>query len=425
MANWWEKGILSQPEVTREEGDELPEGRTASAVPGMDWLRGADWRSVLILASVAVLVVAVRGFDLWRGRQLASESQRNQLRQTIAAELTARREGDEEAYLKLLDPASNEEWRQKQIAALTALPLPPSGEEPPLIEHWQFRGDTAMVELRFPGPPATRETRFYRLDANTWRRTSPVAAFWGGRQDASAPGVRFVYREADAEAVHRTIEALQTAHRQGGVSVLTGERLTVEIVPEYVVEYERPGNRLILPSPKLSPRLASVPDSALILWRLAHPTADRLADPGDSARYRYLDSDQLIQDHLRFWLMRWQAPFPERWQIQMLETLRTARNEGRLIAPKAINLFSASRTEAYLAYYQAMVMADYVAEEYGPEKVLALEQALAQAPAWDRAISAILGIDSAAFERGWRTYLDSKLESSPTTSPGPTPTVSR
>lgn len=421
MANWWEEGAFSQSDVVSTEIDEPAAEKPASSASSTAQSQGSSWRSVIILALVAVLVFAVRGLDLWQDQELTTESQRNELRRTIAMELAARRQGNAAAYRKLLDPQADEKWRQKQGAALTALPLPIPGEEPPIIEHWQFREDTAMVELRFPGPPATRETRFYRITTDGWRRTSPIAAFWGSRRNADAPGIRFIYREIDAEAVRDTIEALRTAHRQGDVPVLAGDLLTVEIVPDYVVEYQSRDNRLILPSPKLSPHLASVSDSVPILWRLAHPVADRLADPGDAVRYRYLDSVQLLRDHLRYWLLRWQAPFPQRWEIQMLDTLRAARDDNDLIVPRAIDMFSANRRQAYLAYYETLAMVDYLVEEYGSAKLLDLVVALDQTHSWDRAVPLALGVNIAEFERGWRAYLDARLGPLPTETPQPTP----
>lgn len=402
MANWWEEGAFGQPDVTVTETDRSA-GDAASAESGV------DWRSVFVLVAVAALVLVVRGFDMWRGQQLTSESQRNALRQTIAQELAVRRQADEEALLSLLDPVASRPWRQQQVDAMSVLPAPASGDEPPVIERWQFQDEVAMVDLRFSGPPAVRETRFYRLLGDSWRRTTPVESMWGAQREAEAPGIHFVYREADAEAVERAVETLQTTYRQGQLSVLAGDRLTVEIVPDAVVEFDSQMNRLTLPSPRLSPRLASISDSVPILWRLAHPAADRLADPADAARYRYLDTIQLFQEQLRFWPLRWQVPFPERWQVQMLDTLSLAREEDRLIPLRAIDLFTTNRTQAYLAYYEAMTMADYVADEFGTDKLDALAQALAQAPTWDRAISATLGIDGADFERGWRAYLDTHL----------------
>ena len=165
-----------------------------------------------------------------------------------------------------------------------------------------------------------------------------------------------MYREVDAEAVEGVVETLQTTYRQGELSVLAGDRLVVEIVPDYIVEYDSRDNHLTLPSPRLSPRLTSVPDSMPILWRLAHPIADRLVDPADSARYRYLDTTQLLQDHLKYWVLRWHTPFPDRWQTQMLDTFRATQEDNRLTPLWAIDLFSASRSQSYLAYYEAMTM---------------------------------------------------------------------
>lgn len=410
MPNWWETGTFSAPDVSTDEADGLSAEHVVPSARQPGRLRDAGWRSLIILALVAMLALSFRGLDLWRARQMSTAAQRDALRQVIAAELVARQQSDTEAYLALLDPQADEAWRQMQVTALTTLPLPIASEAPPVIEHWQFQADAAVVDLRFAGPPATRETRFYRLVEGTWRRTAPIAALWGNRRAADAPGVHFVFQAADAQAVRGAVEALQTAYRQGNMPVLAGERLTVEIVPDYLVEYDTRQNRLILPSPRLSPRLASIPDSAPILWRLAHPIADRLADPADAARYRYLDSIQLFQDQLRYWSMRWQAPFPQRWHIQMLDTLRTARAERTLIVPRAIDLFSAHRTEAHLAYYETLTMADYVVERYGAAKLLALEQILSQVPTWERAVPAALGVDIATFERGWRAYLDTVLE---------------
>jgi hypothetical protein len=423
MANWWEKEIFAQPVVPAERQTDgaVVEQRTPS-VARTERVGDTDRRSLVILALVAILVIAARGLDLWQGRATASESRRDELRRIIATELAAHQQGDEQAYRTLLDPLADEDWSQMQVAALTALPLPVPGNEPPIIEHWEFRGEVAMVDLRFVGPPAIRETRFYRIVADTWYRTPPVEAFWGGQQETDAPGIHFIYREADADVVKSVIEAIQTAHRQSDVPVLAGDRLTVEIVPDYLVEYESRTNRLILPSPRLSPRLISAPEGVTLLWRLAHPVADRLADPGDAVRYRYLDSIQLFQDHVRYWLMRWQVPFPERWDTQMLDTLQEARDQDLLRVPRMVDMLSASRPQSYLAYYEAMTLVDYVVERFGSSKLLALEQALAEVHSWDRAVPAALGVDLAELERGWRVYLETRLESSPATVPQPAPT---
>jgi hypothetical protein len=172
-----------------------------------------------------------------------------------------------------------------------------------------------------------------------------------------------------------------------------------------VIEYESQANRLVLPSPRLTALPVEAPQSGPLLWLLAHPIADRLADPGDAARYRYLDSTQLLRDHLRYWSIRWLAPFPQRWQTHMKETLRAAEQDGSLVSPRAVNLFSASRTQAHLAYYAAMTMADYIAETYGPEGLLRLERVLTQTPSWERAFPVALGVNVDDFEREWRAYL--------------------
>ncbi|MFQ5592672.1 MAG: peptidase MA family metallohydrolase [Anaerolineae bacterium] len=423
MANWWEKGAFNQPTAPQEGIDRPAVERVTSSTTWVERLGDVDWRSIWIVMALAVVVVAVRGFDLWRGRQLAAEVRRQELRQTIAQELKVRQMGDATAYLPLLDPLASRQWRQQQAEALTTLPFPIPGEDPPIIERWQFRGNTAMVDLRFSGPPATHETRFYRIVADTWRRTPPIAEYWGRRLESDTPGVHFIYREADAEAVEGTIDALRVAFRQGDVPVLSGQRLIVEVVPEDKIEYNSQDNRLLLPSPRLSPRLASVPDSMPILWRLAHPIADRLVDPGNAARYRYLDNTQLLQDHVRYWSLRWQAPFPARWEVQMLNTLRNAADDDGIIVPRAIDMFSVSRSQSYLAYYEVMTMVDYIAEQYGPVALMALDEALTQASSWDSAVPVVLGVDVGEFERDWLAYLDARLQSTQSTTPQSDQTV--
>jgi hypothetical protein len=424
MANWWERGFseagISDDAVADDADSAVSEAPAASP---LERLREVDQRTLLIFVGLGLLVILLRGADVWRGRQLTTQARQSQLRQTIAAELAARRQNNPDAYVRLLDPQASRTWRVRQIDGLEMLPLPVPGDEPPVIEDWEFRDGTAMVQLRFPGPPAARQTEFYRWLGDSWRRTEPIAAYWGALESASAPGVEFIYREADAETIARVVEAVKTAHRQGDISVLAGEPLTVEIVPAHVIEYDAQANRLTLPSPRLTPRLTSVPDSVPLLWLLAYPVADRLLDPADSARYRYLDTLQLFQDQLRYWSIRWQAPLPERWRRQMLDTLLTARDEGRLVVPRAMDLYAANRSQSYLAYYATLTMTDYIAETYGAAKLLALDQTLTQFGAWDEAVPAALGIEMPEFERGWRTYVDALLAELAQPTPAPQPTV--
>jgi hypothetical protein len=426
MANWWERGFseagIADDAVANDAADSAVSD--APAINPLERLREVDRRTLLIFLGLVLLVIVARGADLLRERQLTTQTRQSQLRQTIAAELAARRQGDQDAYVRLLDPQATRSWRQQELAALDTLPLPIPGEEPPIIQDWQFRDGTAMVELRFPGPPAARQTRFYRWLGDGWRRTEPIAAYWGALQSARAPGVAFVYRDADSQAIARVVEAVQTAHQQGDISVLAGEPLTVEIVPAQIVEYDSQVNRLTLPSPRLTARLTSVPDSVPILWLLAYPVADRLLDPADSARYRYLDTLQLFQDHVRYWPVRWEAPLPERWDRQMLDTLLRAREEGRLVAPRAMDLYAANRSQSYLAYYATLTMSDYIAATYGAGKLLALDQTLSQFGAWEESVPAALGIEMAEFERGWRTYLDARLAEFAASAPAPEPTQS-
>jgi len=86
-------------------------------------------------------------------------------------------------------------------------------------------------------------------------------------------------------------------------------------------------------------------------------------------------------------------------------------------------MFSASRSQAHLAYYEVLTMVDYVADTYGPDGLMALDEALTQVSSWDRAVPAALGTDVAEFERGWRAYLDARLAASPSTAPQAVPTA--
>ena len=408
MTSWWQRESFS--------GSEEPDAEAPGAAPATriadawEQRRQARWRGVLPIGVLIVLVLAVRGADLWQQRAVAGVRSRKALQQLIAREVELRRTGDAEAYRMLLDPQADPAWRQRQIRNLTTLPLPVVGTQLPIIEHWAFRGPAAMVELWFAGPPPSRETRFYRLVEGEWRRTPPVPAFWGERMEADAPGVHFVFRQADAAAVREVVGALTTAYRQGNRRALVGERLTVEIVPGGAIAYDGRENRLTLPSLRGIPLPVGVSAGGPLLWLLSHPVVDRLLDPGGAARYHYLDSAQLLQDQLRYWSVRQTVPLPSRWQTEMEDTLRAAQADGVLLSPRAVNLLAADRTQAHVAYYAAMTMADYVAARYGPEGLLRLERVLTQTSSWEQAFRIALGVQVGEFEQAWRKYLAARLQ---------------
>lgn len=419
MTEWWQRGPFQGTDQPDVEPNSSTSASAADAAGAWERLGKAKWRSLLPIGMLAVLVLAVRGADLWQQRRITGERSRRELQQLIAQEVEFRRTGDEDAYLSLLDPEADPAWQQRQVRNLTALPLPVVGTAPPVIERWAFKGDAAMVELWFSGPPASREIRFYRRVEGEWRRTPPVPIFWGERMEADAPGVHFVFRQADAMAVGEAVDALTAAYRQGNRRALAGERLTVEIVPGGTIAYEGRANRLVLPSLRNVPMPVGVSAGGPLLWLLAHPVVDGLLDPGNAARYHYLDSTQLLQDHLRYWAVRQIAPLPEHWQTQMETTLRVAQEEGLLVSPRIVNLLGASRAQAHLAYYAAMSMADYVHEQYGPEGLLRLERVLTQTASWEQAFRIAFGIQVGEFERGWREYLAARLKGSALPEPAP------
>lgn len=410
MADWWQREPFHGTDQPDAEANRPASPPVAGTVGARERLERVKWRSLLPVGMMIVLVLAVRGADLWQQRRVAGERSRKALQQVIAQEVEFRRTGNVEAYLLLLDPDADPTWRQRQARSLTELPLPVVGAELPVIEHWEFNDDAAMVELWFAGPPASRETRFYRLVEGEWRRTPPVPAFWGERMAADAPGVHFVFRRADAVAVREAVAALTAAYRQGNRRALAGERLTVEIVPGGAIAYDGRENRLTLPSLRGVPLPVGVSAGGPLLWLLSHPVVDRLLDPGNAARYHYLNSTQLLQDHLRYWSVRQMAPLPTHWQTQMEDALRTAEQEGMLVSPRVVDLLAASRTQAHLAYYAAMTMADYVAEQYGAEGLLRLERVLTQTASWEQAFQIALGVRVGTFEQGWREYLAARLQ---------------
>jgi len=409
MADWWQREPFhgtDQPGSEANSPASVPATGTASA-----WkrLREAEWRHLLPIGVLVILVLAVRGAELWRQQRIVGERSRKALREVIAQEVELRKTGNVDAYLLLLDPGADPAWRQRQAETLTKLPLPVVGTELPIIEHWEFNGDAALVELWFSGPPASRETRFYRLVNGEWRRTSPVSTFWGDRSEADAPGVHFVFRQADGVAVREVVDALTAAYRQGNRRALAGQRLTVEIVPYGPIVYDGRENLLTLPSLREVPLPVGVPAGGPLLWLLSHPVIDRLLDPGNAARYHYLDGIQLLQDHLRYWSVRQIVPLPKHWQTQMEDALRAAWEEGLLVSPRVVNLLSANRRQAHLAYYAAMTMADYIAEQYGSESLLRLERVLTQTASWEQAFQIALGVQVGEFEQGWRDYLATRL----------------
>lgn len=100
--------------------------------------------------------------------------------------------------------------------------------------------------------------------------------------------------------------------------------------------------------------------------------------------------------------------------VHLALLLRKAAAEGRLFSVRSLSSqFSAKPEDAYLSYAQSQSLVEFLIQNYGKDKMLALLHLFKEGSTADEALLSVYGFDQSGFDRLWRSYIMSKAEAAP------------
>jgi hypothetical protein len=376
--------------------------------------RHPRWRFWLVLTVVVVLLVALGLYGWWRVSR-ESHMQAEEAVQAVARlEMRALADGDIDLFMSLQDGA-DPGWLDHQRARFlsgTVLPPPVPGlvsgdtltTENPLVI-----GDRARVELvRTAGPPGGglfpfRAVRFYRLAPDgRWLHTSPDPKYAGrvlvyvGTQNNLAGHI--VENELLEQAVPEL--ELNAALFCDLFSCPPDVRFTLSFTATL-------GARTTQASVLPAPHIVGVPDdeAARAVWMQA--VKGHLADIM-LAQVIGEPAGGLTGDSLRTKIKEYiGAAQPRHADLDLLAQAHAAE---QLLAPKVLWDDQVPDEGITVAAQEAILLVDFIEEEYGRGGVAAILSASPNAQSWDAVVQTALETDEVALEQRWIAYVQRKVE---------------
>jgi hypothetical protein len=387
---------------------------------------------LVTIALVALLLMGVTTYALWRQAQAGIEQMDNEVALAVEAENwrakmqptpPAQATYDATANSRPLSTLEQLEFRavspsfrtsSNQPGVLSAIYTSPRTR----IQNITFDDAVpglAMVEVMNvdTGGNAYRETQFYReLDGRGWLRIRPDPAFWGAPKSLQTPHFQWIYRVRDAQAVTAVAAAMEQAYAQfrrdvGLPTSAPTAPINVEVRPAPVQSpvQEFADDRLLLPSPLLVVAPADLSQVEVL-------RANALAL---LAQYTL----QLAEQEQPRWCI-WRPLFPGllQWQVHnrggqslvvqempasdLPSLTRLLESEENCLDRPVTQLKSGAGDPSSTAIAASLFA--YVAERYGSDGIATLLAAFRHYATWDAALASAFDISAADFEAGWHEY---------------------
>lgn len=392
--------------VFGEEAWRYPHRVTAAEPPSARdrWRRGVRFGGPLLV------VVLVAGILLWQQVVAGARRLQQDIEATVALEDAAWATHDPDAVRVLLDLEAPREWRLRLQREAARGTVPPSVVE---VLPVRLRDNLAVapVLVRDPTGHLLREHRFYRLTGMGWRRTYPSATFWGSRQELNTTHFRFLYHEADADAVlalAAEIETLYTAMvRDFGLEAVAADRVfVVEVVPEdEPTQYLVGRDWLRMGSPWLARMPAEFTPRDILARRVGDWVAAQLIYRRGNLNVMAAPALRMIlyclsQEAARAW-----APVDPIWDEARRQYLRQAVAAERWLPPDRTTVFPLAATGWQERSYQCSTVGEFIVETYGSARFGDLIAAAPNRYYWQDVVEAGLGVPYQEFVAGWQDFV--------------------
>jgi hypothetical protein len=398
--------------------------------------RSPRWRPIAIVVVIAIgvaLGVIYRSIPEPPTPPIPTPIPTPPITQTIDQESQALAFGRMQAFIDLQDP-DDSIWQQKQSRAFRAWGRPAAGDLYTIVESGTLSDDRVWADvIQFQDDEYFRQTRFYQLRNNHWRRIAPPidAAFWGEEQTAQTQHFDLVYRAQDAAGAHLLADQLEVFYQRvcqdvecDAVKSSNNQRLTLVLLPDIATTASLGGTNFSVP---ITYALPSARLTGLHFQDLTAeiPDQNQLSNADD---YGYIESTLLAS------IVFAATGDPERWAntqegsilVGMIANWEQARIEPNQLGYDDTywrNVLSVNQTQLPLealwtswplTYTQAVnelmwaessALIKFMDQQYGAQPIVEFLHALGPATSLRDAIEST-GLVYNDFEKNWQTWLN-------------------
>ena len=317
-----------------------------------------------------------------------------------------------------------------EIEAIRQLPPGTANDLSTALHDVVVKGNSAMLRvvvtetLSFGRTLPHVETRFYERYPAGWRRTGPIAEFWGDAAHLDTATLHYDFYELDrpyVEAAAAPIEAYHSALRSllGLPPLAAIERMTIAVAAQHAAPGTvLPDGTLIEPSPYLyfaalpgygGPQLYAEAGTTF-LYRLQGQLLSRSLQEC-RAIYGLREVWKPMMGYLDQWLRDHAAELPA------LAGGGLPQDKGRLVKPShAITMLTgASVSSAHFSEYRdrstqsiafsAHALFDFLVADRGPGAIPILLHAFSTEETWDAVIEEAYGLSMNEFQAEWERYV--------------------
>ena len=317
-----------------------------------------------------------------------------------------------------------------QVETIRRQPLGATRDLSTALSDVRVKGNSAMVRVVVTETLSLGqilphvETRFYERYPAGWRRTAPIAVFWGDAAQLDTATLHFDFYELDrpyVEAVAVPIEAYHSALRSllGLLPLAATERITIAVAAQYVAPNEvLPDGTLIELSPYLY--LAAPP---------GYDQLQRYAEAGMTFLHR-LQGQLLWRSLQECWTAYgprevWQPMmgYLDQWlrdhaaELPALAGGAPLQDESRIVKPAhAIAVLTGdyvsnahfSKNGGYADQpiaFSVHALFDFLVADRGPGAIPSLLQAFSTEETWSAVIEEAYGLSMGEFQAEWDGYV--------------------
>jgi hypothetical protein len=271
-------------------------------------------RLLIVILAATLLLVSVAAVVAIRLRYVDWQVE-NALRDTLAAEVTALRLGDREAFLAI-QRSADPGWLQTQSGLFDQVQTLKQSQGLNLtgrIIELAVAEPRARVQVEeiIGGEPYVRTSFYWRYE-DGWRHVPPDYTFWGDEQSLDAPGISVRYRAMDAAFAPVLASAAASWWAQG-CAILGCEGLptvTLRVSPDDALQASWSGADqwvMQVPSPYVRLTRLNAPFDPALQVDVARLLAGRLVDAAHGGEVLTKGSDAaILRDAASDWLLgRW------------------------------------------------------------------------------------------------------------------------
>ncbi len=319
-----------------------------------------------------------------------------------------------------------------EVETIRQQPSTTAHERSAAMDEVTLKGSAAMVRVvvtettPFGQILPHVETRFYERCPAGWRRTAPVATFWGDAAVLEMSTLHFDFYELDrpfVEAVAAPVDTYHAALRQilGLPALAATGRITVAVVPEYVAPGTvLPDGTLSEPSPYLS--YAAPPESKRSMFlEVGRPLLLRLQGQllarsmqESRATYNVRDEWNPVVGMLEQWLHDHAEELSaivdgdEAWSRKRIPTYPTSLFTG--IVTDDIGDYSPGYQEyrSQSIAFAAHTFLDFLVVDRGPGAITSLLAAFGTQDSWPNVIEEAFGLSMDELHVAWDAYVQRK-----------------